>query len=502
MEKRMESAEDTHYLYGSFYSSAAVVIGYLIRLEPFTSLHIELQGGKFDHASRLFGSIPEAWNSVREVAMDFRELIPEFFYLPDFLVNSDKFNFGEGIEDVVLPKWAESPTDFIIKHRAALESGYVSARLPRWIDLIFGTNSRGVNAERTQNLFCPFFFEYSLGRFPDRVQFIQSFVACFGQAPTQLFNDAHHVRVSYGLSFAAKNAVIETKDQKASAAILALHHHPTLSVVYFDERFEMHDISGRKLYAQPRPATLRAVDRLRIRNLIAIDGNFGIFAYPYDFMFLLFCYGPKPAIVRMSRFHSREITCVAISENYYAAGSNDTTVSVWKKDTNARHCVVSRVLTPVSCIALSERSNLLVSCGKDGAIITTALREGCFLRKRVVMDDPKKLGISRSGHIYVTFAVGKETEVKVFDANLNEICSGRLKEEIRSFEILDETDGKELMILGTNKGQLMMKRIPGFETVWCESKLGWSVSAMKYDRERRQVLLGLDDGSVMTLSFS
>ncbi len=38
--------------YGSHYSSSASVLFYLLRLEPFTSLHIDLQGGKFDHPDR------------------------------------------------------------------------------------------------------------------------------------------------------------------------------------------------------------------------------------------------------------------------------------------------------------------------------------------------------------------------------------------------------------------------------------------------------------------
>jgi hypothetical protein len=75
---------------------------------------------------------------------DVKELIPEFFYLPDFLVNANRFDLGckqsgVALDDVVLPPWAKNdPREFIRLHHVALDSDYVSQHLHEWIDLIFG----------------------------------------------------------------------------------------------------------------------------------------------------------------------------------------------------------------------------------------------------------------------------------------------------------------------------------------------------------------------------
>lgn len=53
------------------------------------------QGGSFDVADRMFHCVKKDWESAsRDNMSDVRELIPEFYYLPDFLVNSNHFELG------------------------------------------------------------------------------------------------------------------------------------------------------------------------------------------------------------------------------------------------------------------------------------------------------------------------------------------------------------------------------------------------------------------------
>lgn len=60
---------------------------------------------------------------------------------------------GQRVGDVALPPWASDAADFLYKLQEALESPHVSARLHKWIDLVFGRKSRGGAAERADNVF-------------------------------------------------------------------------------------------------------------------------------------------------------------------------------------------------------------------------------------------------------------------------------------------------------------------------------------------------------------
>uniref|UniRef100_A0A4W5KNU1 BEACH domain-containing protein n=1 Tax=Hucho hucho TaxID=62062 RepID=A0A4W5KNU1_9TELE len=150
------------YHYGSHYSNSGTVLHFLVRMPPFTKMFLAYQDQSFDIPDRTFHSMNTTWRlSSFESMTDVKELIPEFFYLPEFLVNREGFDFGvrqnsERVNHVNLPPWARNdPRLFILIHRQALESDQVSQTLCQWIDLVFGLKQKGKAAVHAINVFHP-----------------------------------------------------------------------------------------------------------------------------------------------------------------------------------------------------------------------------------------------------------------------------------------------------------------------------------------------------------
>ncbi|XP_019409295.1 PREDICTED: neurobeachin-like protein 1 isoform X2 [Crocodylus porosus] len=242
VKEKYENFEDPlgiidKFHYGTHYSNAAGVMHYLIRVEPFTTLHIQLQSGRFDCADRQFHSIPATWQALMDNPNDVKELIPEFFYFPEFLQNQNDFNLGqlqiskEVVNDVILPKWAHSPEDFICKHRKALESEYVSAHLHEWIDLIFGYKQRGPAAVEALNVFyyCSYEGAVDLDALTDEKErkALEGMINNFGQTPCQLLKEPHPPRLS-------AEEVVQKLTKSDTSTLNLFQHLPELKSFFIE----------------------------------------------------------------------------------------------------------------------------------------------------------------------------------------------------------------------------------------------------------------------------
>lgn len=195
---RLDGMQDMErFLYGTHYSAPGYILYYLLRTRPQHMLC--LQNGKFDAPDRMFYSIQHTFECALTNHADVKELIPEFFCDPEFLINAQALQLGatqlgDRVHDVLLPPWAKgSAREFLKQNKRALESPYVTQHLPQWIDLIFGFRSRGDEALEAHNLFHPTAYlgpGSELETEEERNQ-AELQAAEFGSVPDQLFDTAH-----------------------------------------------------------------------------------------------------------------------------------------------------------------------------------------------------------------------------------------------------------------------------------------------------------------------
>ncbi|XP_060103886.1 neurobeachin-like protein 2 isoform X3 [Heteronotia binoei] len=480
VKEKYESFEDPtgmidKFHYGTHYSNAAGVMHYLIRTEPFTTLHIQLQSGRFDCSDRQFHSVPAAWQARMENPVDVKELIPEFFYFTDFLENQNGFDLGclqlsnEKVKDVVLPRWAKSPEDFIRKHRKALESEYVSAHLHEWIDLIFGYKQRGPAAVESLNVFyyCTYEGAVDLDAIADETQrkALEGIISNFGQTPCQLLKEPHPARLS------AENAaqrlarldttspnVFENLSQLKSFFVEGISDGiPLVQAVVPKNQAHSFMTQG----SPDMLVTVSANGLLGTHGWLPYDKNIsnyfsftkdptvsnsktkrylhGPFAPGADLSFktlvvshdgkLLFSGGHWDNSLRVTSLskgkvvghidrHIDVVTCLALDlcGIYLISGSRDTTCMVWQVlQQGGFSCGLAprpvQVLyghdDEVTCVAISTELDMAVSGSKDGTIIVHTVRRGQFMKSiRPPCESSLPVTIS-------SLAVGQEGQIVV-----------------------------------------------------------------------------------------
>lgn len=376
-KKRYESWDDPDvpkFHYGSHYSSAGIVLFYLLRLPPFSTENKTLQGGQFDHADRLFNSIRDTWSSAagKGNTSDVKELIPEFFYMPEFLEN--RFNLdlgvkqsGEKIGNVILPPWANGSTrEFIRKHREALESDYVSENLHHWIDLIFGYKQRGKAAEEATNVFYHYTYEGSVDidsiSDPTMKASILAQINHFGQTPKQLFQKPHVKRRTdrrsppHPLRHSSNLLPQQIRKSPTSISQILTFHDKTLIAA---------------------PNTL-----LKPSTFI----KYIAWGFP-DRSLRILTYDQDRLLLNHENLHGgHQISCAGISQDgsILVTGGNDGVVSVYRF-TKHDHLQLQRSLSAhtsrVTCLYVSQSYSLIVTGSDDNTVILWDLINLVFVKQ-------------------------------------------------------------------------------------------------------------------------
>ncbi|KAB2070178.1 hypothetical protein ES319_A08G139300v1 [Gossypium barbadense] len=389
-QERYASFDDSvipKFHYSSHYSSAGTVLYYLVRVEPFTSLSIQMQGRNFGQADRVFSDVAATWKGVLEDMSDVKELVPELFYLPEMLTNEKSIDFGTTqsggkLGSVKLPPWAENPVDFIHKHRMALESEHVSAHLHEWIDLIFGYKQRGKEAILANNTFSYITYEgtVNIDKISDPVKqhAIQDQIAYFGQTPSQLLTVPHMKKIPFSKALHLQTIFRNPKEVKPYAVPVpercnlpaAAIHASEDAVIIVDRnvpaaRIAQHkwqpftpDDQGKPFVFQHGQATASSASGALTR-MFKVPGGSGSDE----------CQFPQALAFASSGIRSSSIVSITCDKVIITGGHADNSIKILSPDgantleTAFGHCA------PVTCLSLSPDSNYLVTGSRDSTVL-------------------------------------------------------------------------------------------------------------------------------------
>ena len=506
MQERMNDtfADEPRYLYGALYSSAAVVVGYLIRMEPFTTLHLNLQSGRFDLPDRLFTGLASAWESVTTCQMDFRELIPEFFIMPQFLTNHNRLDLGklaktgETVDDVVLPVWASSPQQFIDIHRQALECKYVTANLHHWVDLIFGSNSRLPEAEHCNNTYHPYFYETALDGnvAPDMIKMIKEYAACFGSVPAKLFDKPISQRMPFIRATLRNELPLEM--QVSEDRILCVRMRKGV-LMAMDDNLNIIDLSKGKEVRKQIPK--RLPDMSRFAGKILCDTSTRYVAIRLPWINQVDIFNKTHGAVFHDK-HTRPVTCLEMSENFCVSGSMDGRVHVVHLRAAGPVYVPTFVKhnQPLSFVRINESIGACASISKDGLIRLISLVDcQCIHTHASSISDPVGFCVARSGIIVAVFNSVDSFIVKVLDSNLNptyQIENDGLVESAHSMSI----SGLDYLILLLRDCSLRVYSLPTLEHRQIHP--GLARMPVCTSCSGPSVLMGFADGTITRISFT
>lgn len=517
-EKRLKNLEDQYeglvesghegYLYASCYVSPLTVIHWLTRVEPYTSLHVEIQGGRFDHPQRMFLGVQLAYEQSCVNDNDYRELIPEFFSFPEFLLNSDKFDLGKTkdgktVDDVILPNWAKnSAMKFIYLHRKALESDYVTANINNWIDLIWGVKQDGELSIEAKNKFLPAMYESAYQKATDKrsLKDIESVKLHIGQIPTKLFDKPHPQGQRAQSQLAIKSGLhIKTT---APSVIHAFFKYRENGIQSF---FVSSDGSFFKLFvnsANHDSVVIPLENKFKtLGTVFSSIPSMTSFITATDNGCVIIS-GENANAETVIQRHIGKVNCVSADSSYIVSGGNDTAINIWKHGKSKVKSDFFSVQTfgaEIVSVDVSASFGICAAVTTDNSLFLVSTDEGEVRKIINIGKRPQVVVVTKSWGFVCVFSQAVVDSksvgfIDVFSINGDKICESCLNFEVEAVCKFSTPKGFDyLAVVDTSGNFYVCEAFYCNFTPICRRKVS-KVTSIGYVQERECICYSTIDG--------
>lgn len=500
------------------FSTPAYVIHYLIRTEPFTTLHIELQDGHFDTPSRLFKSIPSTFRTCLN-ENDFRELIPEFFSTPEFLINSENFDLGDdSINNVELPKWAKNPEEFITINRIALESSYVSKNLHHWIDLIFGYKQQSIEDANNYHPYSDPAYVNSLTDEEEK-RFAKSHIANFGVNPLKLFPSPHPQRI-----FIPSQHNFQ-EEQNLQFITIARSVNLLKMWCCYNELYYLQfqgDIYSFPLdkFAPDKPLVIKPASKVilhfpfalretnNISKHISVLGNekYLFVSNPWSENFDMIDYNDAHGkILHTFEGHSAVIVDLKVDTEYAISSAHDSSLYIWDIKKQRFVSSIFAHTTKVVCLDYSYTIDLIASVDISGKFSYSSAIKRKFIRSIQLDYIPKQIMVSNLGYILVfqeTFVLGDvTTTIESYDLSQRKISTCKIPGSISSSCLCEFDDCSTYICVSMSTMKVYMYCVYDLRRVAC-SVVPSLVKSCTFSTERQMLFFYLENGDLVYSSIN
>jgi len=502
--------------------SAKDTLSYLRNVEPFTSVCVG-----FEHALNVNGN-----------DIGCKNLIPEFFYLPEIFSNHNKYFFSEDFADKSLKKSklvnSKNTSNKIDAHQLVrknmeyLESEEVSSKLHEWIDIVFGEKQQ---VQQNQSLFKDIRDDNNLERKNGREELSE----IQNMNPIKLFKDKHVKRDMKLYKIKLKDDIFLNLSKGIEGKLISYVIHnfrvPVIDIKVYNEKL-LFTLSNRELYVEdirdmpPDNIIPITLIKVQIKN-----SPINPLISPWDLQCaecvledekaLITCGYPDNSCkiiplagktcIHHLHFHKSMVTVISLMkrDNVLFTAAYDGTLAKWDLTNKLIEWYNFDHNAAITSLDYNKKLDLVVTGSKDGSIALRIIATGKLLRKIKVSKEItykyriNKIRLTSQGYILSIWRarINRENDyLIVHSINGERICEGKACGKI--YCVVMNTLGYQFIAGGTSfilYDLLTLQYINLKDHL--EKKFDEEIIAMKVISEEmsQKLIIGLNSGSVLCL---